>query len=260
MKKILFIAVLLVGGMTWLKAENGSNYGFKPILETGKWWVWSVAPDANAEIVGYDTITVVRDTIVDGKPAFVTESSSINTETLVFENKVERSKSSSIFAEQDGVLYAYSADPQGNMRFYPWIDMNLCNGETINYLSYDDDLTYSGGVVYNDEIIVVNGIERKKITLQPGSVWVEGIGSNNSDYLTIYPVPVSLGYVASRFIGCYLDDECIFTAEDFNTSAGIESVENDRFDDETVFDLQGRRVEKPLRGHIYIRGGRIIVW
>lgn len=82
---------------------------------------------------------------------------------------------------------------------------------------------------------------------------VEGIGSSFGLFEFTNSITDGSG---SRFVGCYDDDVCIFSAEDFNSlSLGIHAVQT-LMRNYAVFDLQGRRLNaKPSKG-LYIQNGK----
>lgn len=58
----------------------------------------------------------------------------------------------------------------------------------------------------------------------------------------------------------YDNDVLIFTKDDFSQASGIKTIylEKDAEDD-TAYDIFGRRVTNPQRGSVYIRAGRKFV-
>ena len=92
-----------------------------------------------------------------------------------------------------------------------------------------------------------------KIPAWPKRYAVEGIGSSFG--LFEFTNSITDGS-ASRFVGCYDGDVCIFSAEDFNTLSMSISVVQMVTGNNEVHDLQGRRIQgKPQKG-VYIQDGK----
>ena len=89
-------------------------------------------------------------------------------------------------------------------------------------------------------------------------IWVEGVGSQLTG---IEPPkheapPVSNDY--TRFVSCYENGVCIFTAEDFTSvihDLPAPQVANDNSNN-GIFDLSGRRLSNPPAKGVYIEKGR----
>lgn len=66
---------------------------------------------------------------------------------------------------------------------------------------------------------------------------------------------------------CWDGDDLTFTAEDFaklmdqyKGVLGVNRVDNPAGSTDQIYDLYGRKVERPVSGEIYIRDGRKIVF
>ena len=133
------------------------------------------------------------------------------------------------------------------------------------YLLYEDAIEVGGqsfrrmnftdeGEFLEDSVIVVR--------------WVEGIGSSgglfrNDEQSWLLPNGTEeKEYICTYFESCYEDGKCIFTSKDFTKAAvtDISPVVWATVPDETVYDLQGRRVQTPQPGGLYIRSGRKFIF
>ena len=91
-------------------------------------------------------------------------------------------------------------------------------------------------------------------------VWIEGVGPLDSrEMMSLDP---SDRY-SLEFDLCIFSDDTYVDREAYIQlpAASIEGVEADgATDDAKIYDLEGRRVEHPVEGHIYIRDGKKFVW
>ena len=83
-------------------------------------------------------------------------------------------------------------------------------------------------------------------------IWVEGVGSATSGIEDQHPIaepPVENPRDYTRFVSCYEDGVCIFTADDFYVTTDMRSIRTSLVRDMNVYDLQGRRLSgKPAKG------------
>ena len=90
--------------------------------------------------------------------------------------------------------------------------------------------------------------------------WVEGIGDAR------YGIEAKGLEIVTRlpgkteyFVSCYENGECIFTADDFTRPANttdVKKVNGDIFQDMTLFDLQGRKLQHTPQKGLYIQNGK----
>lgn len=233
------ILIILAFAANTLNAQT-----FLPFLNEGKKWVF-----ADVEIVGqkYDeqevyTKQVDGDSIAYGLPC----------KRLSCEREDRDFITYGVAYEEDGRLYTFEEDYYGSYNFVPVLicDMNLAVG----------DSAWKGHVAKVDTI-EVRGVTRRRITIDQWGqkeIWVEGIGSSTDDWPTYRAVHCAYSYIRE----CYDNGELVFTEDDFfadPVTNGITTPSMPYSKDNRVFDLQGRRVEKPLAGGIYVRHGRKFV-
>lgn len=115
-------------------------------------------------------------------------------------------------------------------------------------------------VVTKVDTIEVRGITRRRIFIGDSKldIWVEGIGA----YCDGWPSSLPRHNAYDCILACYENGELIFTQEDFFAPAvttGISLTETTQKADDAIYDLQGRRVDKPTSNNIYIQRGRKFV-
>ena len=93
--------------------------------------------------------------------------------------------------------------------------------------------------------------------------WVEGIGTASAAILADgLEIPLILPGYKTIFVSCYENNECIFTAADFNRPAytsDIRILENNPKPNASLFDLQGRPVKEAPKHGIYVKDGRKVI-
>lgn len=216
-----------------------------PIFEEGKRWVvkWQAA-----DIVKHQTWVISGDTIINNHSYYIVDGS--------------------IVREEGNRVYAWINDEERTI-----YDFNLKVGDTFQ----GNEL-----VVVKVDSIKVHDITRKRIGLMSSwyfevykgeygeeldeenpknwdVCWIEGIGSSNtptyySDWYVIGP--------RHTMQQCYFNDECIFTYDDFFAKP-VSSISNPVSSisvSNAVYDLQGRRVQTPQRGGLYIKDGRKLIY
>ena len=114
-----------------------------------------------------------------------------------------------------------------------------------------------------EDTIIVRGREYRRLTPgyvdKPSAYWVEGIGTSREFFLTLYLVPTDGGnlYVTPIMLACYENGECIFTKDDFHTTAtSVQSAKEDTKGECELYDIVGRKVSKPGKGKVYISKGK----
>lgn len=199
------------------------------------------------------TIEVVKDTIVDKKICKLMLST-MEGET----NKI-------IGYEENGIIYhVFSVwnNPQRNL-FLPYLNFNANKGETLQtyYIMDEDCILSPDGYITVTDIKAIKG--RKVMTMSNGAQWVEGIGASlgENHWLTdiFYAMPTDPGtWIIDRdeMLECRQDGELIWSSSDF---ADIRIVAFRKDAQSIIFDLQGRRVVKPIEGHCYIRSSKKFV-
>jgi hypothetical protein len=90
--------------------------------------------------------------------------------------------------------------------------------------------------------------------------WVEGVGSElNGIETPVHEKPLDTKEY-TRFISCYENGQCIFTAKDFVTPSLTSITAKPMLNDYPVngqsFDLTGRRLSSPPAKGVYIENGK----
>lgn len=195
----------------------------KPYYELGKSWVYkSWSPYLSDEDAVYIKITVVRDTVVDNRHAFI----------LMNENMYVKEKPTySIGAEENGSVCAYSEEQK---KFYPVFDFGLDTGSVIDISFFDgfEEIKAGAAQVTNIRNINIEKNERKVLTLQSypdkgaKHYWMEGIGSFDDFPMRLTEKPV--GYIET-LMECYLGDECLYKKDnspEYGIAEFVPTVQN----------------------------------
>ncbi len=167
-----------------------------------------------------------------------------------------------IAREQYGIFYIQTA--QGD--FVPAINFSAYRGEEVS--QPNDGKEYLMVLTSGKK---VNGVECRELVVAekdnivPGHAafsWVEGVGSSTCDWLIgDYKPEDGSQLVSARLLECRMDGKVIFTAADFSypTHSSLTKIESYQSDADEFYDLQGRAVKFPVKGRLYIRGGRVVL-
>lgn len=153
-------------------------------------------------------------------------------------------------------------------------DFTLQPGDATPLLAYKDDDYDITMNVSRIDTVEVNGQYFKRIHfVRKGDCvevedfleekWVEGIGNDNGLF-TPYCVPASMPYAFNiEFKYCEdRDGNELFSVYDFTKNAvmDVSPVARAIVPDGTVYDIQGRRVQAPQRGGLYVKGGKKFIY
>lgn len=203
-------------------------------LSDGKVWNFVQRMYEHDDIERAYTVTVRGDTVANGLLCkklikVYQDSPNVQTAYAVFEKD---SKVYGVYGEENKLL----------------MDFNLAVGDKANEV----------GTVISVDYIAIDNVQHKRITVDYGtynyqSYLVEGVGLSSTKYsakeqTSYYDVLVSV----------YENGKCIFKDNDFTQqTTGIErSPQIEEKDNSTLYDLFGRQVLVPQKGHIYIKGGQ----
>ena len=233
----------------------------KPLLTEGKKWECGSISNTESRPSVYYNIKVGEDTLVGNKAC---------RKMYVEYTKVEPSDKYSlddykdysfVAYEEDGRLYRYVDDI-----FDLYLDFNLKEGDELKFSCHGEvepvepDPNYK---ILKEDTIIVRGREYRRLTPgyidKPSAYWVEGIGTSREFFLTLYLVPTNGGnlYVTPIMLACYENGECIFTKDDFHTTAtSVQSAKEDTKGECELYDIIGRKVSKPGKGKVYISKGK----
>jgi hypothetical protein len=216
-----------------------------PLLEDGKRWEikW-----AGAGLEYYYTNEITGDTIINDVSYRILDESFLR--------------------EDDSKVYIWEKYDEREIVLY---DFDLKEGDL-----------FEDYVVLCVDTIVVHGISRKRIGLSDNYYidlyqkylgdkydekdpmcwlvcWVEGIGSQ---YSPSHYFDWQIAGPSCRTMKCVINDICMFTYDDFFAKP-VSSISNPVSSisvSNAVYDLQGRRVQTPQRGGLYIKDGRKLIY
>ena len=234
-------------------SQSDERLDYRPMICEGRSWYY-YAQDIVSGKDFYFYLTIVGDTVVEDRECKKILYNSTDT-TYFYGAAYEKDEQVLI-----GVSYIGSTD----IHWYRLYDFQVDVGESA---------FGTGPRLKETDTVSVNGTEFRRLYLVEEEdafkreyIWVEGIGSQ---WGLVNPTGImATGYVVERFLRCYQDDECIFTAEDFNKSAitSVESIAVNRLPYESVdavYDLQGLRLSSLQGGRlpkgIYIKNGKKFV-
>lgn len=237
---------------------------YLPILEMGKKWVFQAYTIVNGveKPISQFSQTVIGKTMDEGREVFMIESDYGN-------NPLSDGDLNDIsYAyEEDGVLWL-PADGGG---YAPMIDISMEVGDKFFKLEPEDDWiewTDDDGYFWSRPIIKektrmpIEGEDRYILTIDDNDdlyYWIEGIWAVELFYLNPYPVP-TCGYEHVRLQECWKDGSKIFDYNSFMELSSLYDVSKSHDIDSAIYDLYGRKVDFPQKGHIYIRNGRKVVF
>lgn len=235
--KVFTVAAILCCTMT-------ESLSASKLYENGKIWIIKRLPVYEMPVEypymeRVDRHAVVGDTIVCGYPCKHILSVRLDIEPP--------SHIDYIRYEQDGKIFNIHA---GN-ELEPLIDFNLKPGDYVN------DYT----VVQDVFTITLRGYERKVFVLksldgEKKRYWIDGIGAIDNEYITVYPQTST----RPNIMACYKEGQCLYLDGDLNGFTDVSRIMEDSDIPVHIYDLTGIRVEKPLKGNLYIRNGKKIIW
>lgn len=215
---------------------------FDPIIKTGKKWVLERRNNFEEDNISCYSQTIKFDTIVCGKSCYALEFEYLDdklkdtsTHPVIHDNYVY---------EENGIVYAYINDLD---KFEPVIDINGQIGQSF----YSDTELYNFTTTVKDtNTITLCGKERKVLTVNNNTHWIEGIGSPENMFMVLIQERIG-DYRILKY--CYEGDECIFDYEEYNrTMTGITDQDITEPIINKLYDLKGTEVNYPKKGNIYV--------
>lgn len=247
MNKTLVLIIMLF----YIAADVVGHDIYRPILTECRSWLVVTSSHASDffNFESYETVkTVFGDTVIDGHSCKIIDN--------VRKDTGEKFKE--ILLEEDRTIYWYDED--SNV-FVPWMDFNLHTGDDIHegWGEFYEGHSY----VVSEDIVDVNGVVYRRLGTgslgdEPHIYWVEGIGASEWG-LVDYPFASTMG-IYTYMKECCENGECIFTKDDFyKEAAGGVSIPSDTgVDDDTIYDLQGRRLQHTVPGINIVNGKKIL--
>lgn len=117
------------------------------------------------------------------------------------------------------------------------------------------------GSVISVDYIDIDNVQHKRITVDYGtynyqSYLVEGIGLSSTKYTSN-----ELNSYYEVLVSVYENGKCIFKDSDFTKqTTGIERTPQiEEKGNSTLYDLSGKQVLVPQKGHIYIKGNKKVI-
>lgn len=252
MKRFLLISAILVAA-----TFNSVAQSYKQLLTDGKMWKCATKGDHFSSCDATFTVTVVGDTIVNGRTC----------KNLHYEGVKENGKVidfNRAAYEEDGKVYTNNLDFyfEWGEDFIPVIDFNMHKGDLTddgqNQVEADDYAMVDGEKVHR---VKMNCEDRNGVS----PVWVEGVGPNTDYILFTMPtvIPTTTGYSAIDYmLECYDNGKLIYTADDFNKgwdTDGIALPTADKAANGTLYDITGKPCKAPRKGDIYIKDGKKVL-
>ena len=143
----------------------------------------------------------------------------------------------------DNFLWSFVKNIDGTIRIY-----NKANGEAAYINSTADDQTVYVGKDYNWSLV--------ETTTDQGNKGIGIVSSNGSS--AWYTNPSEWSYILTK---PYIWGGSVWNFEKSNIAVetGIEEVKNENGNANTIYDLQGRKVENPTKGIYVINGDKVLV-
>ena len=167
----------------------------------------------------------------------------------------------SYYYEEDGRLYLYR---EYDKRFWLIYDLGITetgwHNEFENHPIYVYDIQRSYMTIEGQERLCVTidyDMDNERGEFPAREIWVEGIGQISITPLVSFNAYMEAGN-GGYFNSCTLNGKAIFTHGDFDKITNIHSAIKESPSDnvQDVYDLQGRRMQKPQRGGLYIKDGK----
>lgn len=244
-------------------AQEESDYEYQPLVVEGK--TWHMNQNDVPPIVGTWTFYISGDTIIDGhncKKLLVTMD---DEDTKEFYRKVFK-------CEGDFVVWAYLYEENKKVYHYFVNPYKAFKVYDLHGLVYDFgmDVGDKQGIftVCSVDTVDFHGVKHRVLHIRGegtasdvDELWIEGFGT----YCPFNPgFSGKSGGSSLTMVDCTLDDNILITGADWDLTGstnGIKTLYEPDFSsgNDAVYDLQGRRVQAPQRGGLYIRNGRKFV-
>ena len=290
MNKITLVAFLLVISLT-IMAQND----YLPLIEEGKEWYYDMSfehfdTETSLDVVdsvSHNKFFLEGDTLIDG----VTWKKMYKFEEIHVNKTGYMDIHDSHTTEYNWKGF-WGAVREENMRVYyrPYYDMDtillmymfdINPGDNMDY--YNNYGPYEYGYISlpplnSKELMNVNELERNIYSFiwetnneTEIEIWIEGIGCSiglwpREKIEAIGPGPGHPGliYMREHFVSCYMDDQLLATREQLTDiynhvmASGISNVVICKTYDDSIYDLQGRRLSAEPAHGIYIKDGKKI--
>ena len=231
----------------------------RTLYTPGKMWIYHNENTLMPSRDYYWKVSVASDTIVNG----------VNAKCLVHkriddDNNTDHDMSKEVVYEENGIIYGLN----GYGKFTPLMNFNLRKGDVFYLVDPSTGLEIEDEamIVADENIYFIESIARRVLTIKKRDsdsgygYWIEGIGASNPlDYITVQSITTD---GSRRYLSeCWYNGEPIFLKDNFDVLTGIDEVPSPHEPrHEAVYDLMGRRVARPIKGHLYITASGKRVW
>ena len=226
--------------------SKSEECAYMSVLAEGRQWklsytyrdTWQDIPDT------YMTIAVDGDTIVDGRKCKKLLVDYRNLAEVVYPQYI-------VAYETNGRVYRIDEGREEHLV----MDMNLHQGDAVNMVQN----------VLKEDTVIVDGIKRKRLMIDSGVdhpdgeylyYLVEGIGMSKDEFVNLGLIDENIYF--HRLIACYDNGKCVFSAADFlkEGTSGLNMPKVNCPQNNTMYDLQGKKRSSIKKGEIFIRNGK----
>ena len=226
--------------------SKSEECAYMSVLAEGRLWklsytyrdTWQDIPDT------YMTIAVDGDTIVDGRKCKKLLVDYRNLAEVVYPQYI-------VAYETNGRVYRIDEGREEHLV----MDMNLHQGDAVNMVQN----------VLKEDTVIVDGIKRKRLMIDSGVdhpdgeylyYLVEGIGMSKDEFVNLGLIDENIYF--HRLIACYDNGKCVFSAADFlkEGTSGLNMPKVNCPQNNTMYDLQGKKRSSIKKGEIFIRNGK----
>ena len=285
--KLLYLCILVMFSMPmFCPLGMQADDELMPVLTKGKKWICRRQSSFDYECT-WDTLTVVKDTLMwDMNVKCVLDIYRPGRYMFwQYEDEAELESQMFYLTENNGrierIETRWEKDENGRdslcfEKTIPLMDMNMHKGDSALYFVYSECDNppcfhfYSYLTIDDEWKLEIRDVMRKVLYKRMGAwdeidFWIEGIGfvySWNNMVDDMFPTSGQAGYILME---CYYGDRLIYTYGDVLASfaAGVSSIPADSTrvsTDGVIYDLNGRIVQRPIRGGVYIINGRKVRW
>ena len=257
MKKMLFLLFVLSSSLNLHAQDN-----YRPLVEEGKTFNYIVDDvhyefdKENNRMIRHDkylpsSLVIKGDTVVDG---------------IEYKKIMHESESVTYYNEDENPNFLYGIIVEGFF-FY----------ENKEFLIYDFGLNVGDCFVEDFNGLFTTTLKLESIEVKDGKrifnfstnnnqsptrQWMEGAGGRYALGLEeIWDIPtcIECDWLYPQYQSCYIGDDCLCTFdENGNVVLGVEVIKTIDGKDDSIYDLQGRRLNaEPERG-LYIKDGKKI--
>ena len=269
MKKMLFLLFVLSSSLNLHAQDN-----YRPLVEEGKTFNYIVDDvhyefdKENNRMIRHDkylpsSLVIKGDTVVDG---------------IEYKKIMHESESVTYYNEDENPNFLYGIIREENKKVYiRYFVEGFFFYENKEFLIYDFGLNVGDCFVEDFNGLFTTTLKLESIEVKDGKrifnfstnnnqsptrQWMEGAGGRYALGLEeIWDIPtcIECDWLYPQYQSCYIGDDCLCTFdENGNVVLGVEVIKTIDGKDDSIYDLQGRRLNaEPERG-LYIKDGKKI--